>query len=171
MTRRSFLATAFGAAAVSSQAPRIRLGYDSYSLRAFRWKAIQLLDYAAALKLDSVQLSGLTDYESLDPAYLRKVKDHATALGLTIDGGIGCICPTSKSWKRREGKRQRYLEKGLAVCKAVGAKSMRCFLGAAADGRGPVPIEANIENTVRELKKVRSMALDHQVVIAVENHS
>src|SRR5688572_1829247 len=152
MTRRTFLST--GAAAAFAQTPaRIRLGFDSYSLRAFRWKAIQLLDYAASLKLDSVQLSGLGDYESLDPAYLRKVKDHATALSLSIDGGIGSICPTSKSWRASEGTPRQYLEKGLGVCKAVGAKTMRCFLGASVDRRGPLPIEAHIENTVKELKK------------------
>jgi 3-oxoisoapionate decarboxylase len=99
------------------------------------------------------------------------VKDHAAALGLTIDGGIGCICPTSRSWNAREGTPRQYLEKGLTVCRAVGAKTMRCFLGAAADRRGALPIEAHIENTVRELKNVRSMALDYGVIIAVENHS
>lgn len=171
MTRRSFLQAVAVVAPAFAQTQRIRLGFDSYSLRAFRWKAMQLLDYAAGLKLDSVQLSGLGDYESLDPAYLRKVKDHAAALGLIIDGGIGCICPTSKSWSGREGTPRQYLEKGLTVCKHVGAKTMRCFLGAAADRRGPLPIEAHIENTVRELKAVRSMALDCGVTIAVENHS
>ena len=149
----------------------IRLGFDSYSLRAFRWKATQFLDYAAGLKLDSVQLSSLGDYETLEPAYLQNVKDHAARAGLTIDGGIGCICPTSRSWNPREGTPQQYLEKGLDVCKAVGAKSMRCFLGASVDRRGPLPIEAHIENTVKELKKVRSRALDYGIIIAVENHS
>lgn len=174
MTRRSLLHAAVGAvtaAPLFAQGPRIRLGFDSYSLRAFRWKALQLLDYAAGLKLDSVQLSGLGDYETLDPAYLRKVKERAAALGLSIDGGIGCICPTSKSWNAREGTPQQYLEKGLGVCKAVGARSMRCFLGSSADRRGTLPIEAHIEATVKELKKVRSMAMDYGVIIAVENHS
>ena len=176
MTRRSFLSAASAAAvtaipAASQQSSRIRLGFDSYSLRAFRWKAIQILDYAAGLKLDTVQLSGLGDYESTEPAYLQKVKDHAERLQLSIDGGIGCICPTSRSWNPREGTPQEYLEKGLGVCRAVGARSMRCFLGAAVDRRGTVPIEAHIENTVRELKKVRSRALDYGVMIAVENHS
>ena len=44
---------------------RIRLGFDSYSIRDFHWKDIQLLDYAAALKLDTIQISGLGDFESL----------------------------------------------------------------------------------------------------------
>ena len=51
----------------------IRLGFDSYSIRDFHWKDIQLLDYAASLKLDTIQLSGLSDYESLDAEHLASV--------------------------------------------------------------------------------------------------
>jgi sugar phosphate isomerase/epimerase len=172
MTRRSFLGAAAGAAAAAQRGPaQIRLGFDSYSLRAFRWKAIQLLDYANSLKLDSVQLSSLGDYESLDKASLAGVRDHAKRLGLTIDGGIGCICPTSKSWNPKVGTPTQYLEQGIEVCRAVGAKSMRCFLGASADRRGPGSIEAHIETTVKVLRTVRSRALDAGMIIAVENHS
>jgi hypothetical protein len=122
MTRRSFLhSTAYGTLAATASVqqvlaqPAIRLGFDSYSLRAWRWKDMQLLDYAAGLKLDSVQLSGLDDYQSLEPAHLAKVRDHAARLGLSIDGGIGCICPTSKSWNPKSGTPAAYLEQGLSV--------------------------------------------------------
>ena len=120
MTRRSFLGAAIVTTA-QQPATQIRLGFDSYSLRAFRWKAIQLLEYAAGLKLDSIQLSSLGDYESLDPAYLSKVKDHARQRGLTIDGGIGCICSSSKSWNPKAGTPTQYLTQGIEVCRAVGA--------------------------------------------------
>jgi 3-oxoisoapionate decarboxylase len=156
---------------VARMTASLRLGFDSYSLRAFRWKAPQLLEYAASLKLDSVQLSSLNDYDSLEPAYLKSVKEQAERLGLTIDGGIGCICSTSKSWNPKEGTPVQYLEKGIRACEAVGARSMRCFLGAAADRRGTMPLEAHIENVVKALKQVRSRALDARVMIAVENHS
>jgi sugar phosphate isomerase/epimerase len=132
---------------------------------------MQFLDYAASLKLDSVQLSGLGDYQSLEPAHLAKVRDQAERLRISIDGGIGCICPTSRSWNPKSGTPTSYLEQGLNVCKAVGARSMRCFLGSSADRRGPIPIEAHIEATVKALKTVRSVARDYEVTIAVENHS
>jgi 3-oxoisoapionate decarboxylase len=48
---------------------------------------------------------------------------------------------------------------------------VQSFLGASADRRGPLPIEAHIENTVKVLKTVRSRAMDAGVVVAVENHS
>jgi sugar phosphate isomerase/epimerase len=175
LKRRTFLNAAAAMAAAQIVAPQsgsgIRLGFDSYSLRALNWKAPQLIDYAAGLKLDSIQLSSLSDYETLDAAYLQKLKDQATRLGIQIDGGIGCICSSSESWKTNVGTPQEYLLRGIAVAKAVGATSMRCFMGSSVDRLGKLPIEAHIENTVKALKSVRRQALDSRVKIAVENHS
>ena len=148
----------------------IRLGYDTYSLRAFRWKAPQLLSYAASQKLDAIQLSSLDDFESLDAAYLAKVREQAAASGIVIDAGIGCTCAVSKSWSPRNGTPEQYLEKGLRVAHAIGARSMRCFLGASADRRA-AGIEACMEAMAKSLKAVRSLALDLNVKVAVENHS
>ena len=149
----------------------IRLGFDTYSLRAFRWKAIQLLDYAAALKLDTIQISSLGDYESLEPAYLSKVKEHAGALQIAIDGGIGCICPISKSWRPAYGQPGEYILRGLQVSKAVGAASMRCFMGSSDDRTGEKPIEQLIEKTIQVFRAVRAQAMDTGVKIALENHA
>ncbi|HUS06269.1 MAG TPA: TIM barrel protein [Bryobacteraceae bacterium] len=177
MLRRQFLQAAAAITGVSSiarsqmQANGIRLGFDSYSLRAFHWKAIPLIEYAAAQKLDAIQLSSLEDYESFEPAYLTSVREAAARLGITIDAGIGCICPSSKSWNAKHGKPDEYILKGLGVAKAIGASSMRCFLGAAADRLSPGGIDRHIENTIRILKPLRSRALDVGVKIAVENHS
>jgi 3-oxoisoapionate decarboxylase len=174
MLRRTFMQSALGASAASllnSAGGDIRLGFDSYSVRAFQWKAIQLLDYAAGLKLDAIQFSSLNDYESLDPSYLQRVKDHAARVGVAIDTGMGCICSSSAAWNPKEGDPTRYLEKGLRVSHALGSKAMRCYLGNRADRRGPLPLEAHIANTVKALRSVRSRALDLGVKIAVENHS
>src|SRR5579862_6529106 len=99
MVRRKFLqslpaaalASALDTPAPAQQAP-VKLGFDTYSVRAFQWKAPRLLEYAAGLKLDTIQFSDLADYESHDPAYLRKVKDQAARLRISIDGGMGCVC-------------------------------------------------------------------------------
>jgi sugar phosphate isomerase/epimerase len=155
----------------STSSAGIRLGFDTYSLRAWRWNAIQFIDYAANLQLDTIQLSSLNDYESFEPSYLQRVKDRAAAAGIVLDAGIGCICSSSKSWTGKEGTPVAYLLKGLAVAKAIGATSMRCFLGSSEDRLGSVPIESHIENTVKALKLVRQQALDANVKIAVENHS
>lgn len=174
MLRRTFLHSAAAAAAAPSSGPGagIRLGFDSYSLNAFKWKAIQLLDYAASLQLDTIQLSSLGDYESLEPAYLRKVKDHASRLGIEIEAGTGCICPSSKAYNaKRLGDPAAHMSRALKVAREAGSRSLRCYLGSGADRLGPLPIEAHMENTVKVFKSVRSLALDLNVKIAIENHS
>lgn len=149
----------------------IRLGYDAYSLRAWRWKALEHLEYSAKLKLDTIQFSGLGDYESLDPAHLEKVKQRAKELDITIDAGTGCICPTSTAWNPKNGDPVKYLSQALRVAKAVGSTSVRCFLGSSADRLTPGGIERHIEATVKVFRGCRSLALDLGVKIAIENHS
>jgi hypothetical protein len=86
-------APAFAAAAQQTRgnAVPIKLGFDTYSLRAFKWKAPQLVDYAGSLKLDTIQISSLDEYESREPAYLQKIKDQAARYNMVLDGGMGCI--------------------------------------------------------------------------------
>jgi sugar phosphate isomerase/epimerase len=171
MLRRTFLQATSGAAlAAAANAPGegIRLGFDTFSVRDFHWKDIQYLDYAASQKLDTVQLSSLDDYESLDPAHLAKVKDHAERVGVTIDAGIGTICDIAKGWNPKEGTSAAYLRKGLGVAKSVGAHAMRCNLGTREDRPN---LDRCIEATVKALQSVRSEALDSGVRIAVENHA
>lgn len=179
MLRRTFLQTLstvpVGASARQSAsdppATGIPLGFDTYSVRSFPWKAIELLDYAAKLKLDTIQISSVGNYESLDPAHLAKVKSHAERLGIAVEGGTGCICPTSASYSEKNGDPVEYALQGMRVTHAVGGMVMRCFLGSGADRLGAVPIEGHIEATVKVLRNVRSQALDLGVKIAVENHS
>lgn len=174
MLRRTFMqslpAAAVAASAVSAADSPVKLGFDTYSLRAFQWKAPQLLDYAARQKLDTIQISSLGDYDSLEPAYLQKIRDQAARAKIVIDAGTGCICPSSHSYKK-DGPpaRDRVLE-GLRVGKAVGARAMRCFMGSSADRLGPLPIEAHMENTIKVFRSVRQEALDLGVKIALENH-
>jgi len=155
----------------AAEATPIKLGFDSYSIRAFHWKAIELLNYAANQKLDTVQLSSLGDYESLDAAYLAKVKDHAARVNVSIDAGIGCICPSSPAYDKKEGEPHEYVTRGLRVAQAVGSNVMRCYMGTRENRHTALPLEGHIENTVKVLRGVRSQALDAGVHIAVENHA
>src|SRR5258708_33320501 len=102
MRRRTFLTVAPAAAMAASAAGAgegIRLGFDSYSIRNLHWKAMKLIDYAGSHKLDTLQISSLDDYESLEADHLQRAKDRAARLGMKIDSGIGCICATSRSRK------------------------------------------------------------------------
>src|SRR5579884_714434 len=172
MHRRAFLQTLGAVAALPQDlGTGILLGFDTYSLRAFKWKDIQLLDYAAGLKVDTVQISDSGDYSSLEPAHLAEVRRHAEQLGIRIDAGIGCICPLSKSWNAKDGTAPQKIVDGLRVAKAVGARSMRCFMGSSADRRGGRPIEELMESTIGVFRSVRSQALDLGILIALENHA
>lgn len=187
MHRRAFLQSipaAAGFAAAAQDRPKdttgkkapalpavpVKLGFDTYSLRAFNWKAPQLVDYAGSLKLDTIQISSLEEYESKDPAYLQKIKDQAARYNMTLDGGMGSVCPTSHSFaKNGPPARDRVLE-GLRVTKGIGGKVMRCFMGSSADRTGPVPLQEHMENTIKVFKSVRNQAMDLGVKIAIENH-
>jgi 3-oxoisoapionate decarboxylase len=175
MLRRSFLqsmpfAGAAFAAPLAEDVP-IKLGFDTYSLRAFKWNGMQLLDFAAAQKLDTIQFSALADYGGLDAANLQRVKDRAAQLNISIDSGMGCICETSRSFNKKGRPAREQLLEGLRVAHTVGAKAMRCFLGTSEDRLGPMPIEAHMETVVKLFRSVKAEAMDLGVKIALENHS
>jgi sugar phosphate isomerase/epimerase len=175
MLRRTFLQSLPLAATAFSTPPGeevpIKLGFDTYSLRAFKWKGQELLNFAAEQKLDTIQFSALGDYGGLDPANLQKVKDRAAQLNMSIDSGMGCICETSRSFNKNGRPAREQLLEGLRVSKAVGAKAMRCYLGSSEDRLGPAGIEPHIETTIKLFRSVKSEALDLGVKIALENHS
>lgn len=173
MLRRTFLAAPLAAtvAGLRAAAPGIRLGYDTYSLRAWGWKAMRHLEFCAEQKLDAIQISSLNDFESLEPAHLEKVRRRAEELGVAIDGGTGCICPSARAWRPALGDPAEHLSRALRVAHAVGAKSVRCYLGDLADRLGPVPIEQHIENTIKVFRGARAAALETGVKIAIENHA
>lgn len=148
----------------------LKLGYDTYTVRALHWNAFQHLDYVALMKLDAVQFSELGNFETLEPEYLDRVKQRAAELQVQLDGGIGCVCELSKSWRNSQGTPEAVLTQGLHVANMIGAKVMRCYMGSQLDRYGDVPLEKLIEATVRNLRAVKSRAQDLDVKIAIENH-
>jgi 3-oxoisoapionate decarboxylase len=173
MLRRTFLQTAAAAAVSAIKSPAatgVRLGYDTYSIRAWRFKAMQHLEYCAKLKLDTIQMSSLGDFDSLEPAYLEGVRRKAQELDIHIDAGIGCICPSAYTYNPKQGDPVDVLAQGLRVAKAVGSKSLRCFMSGNAERTGKLPMEAHMENTIKVFKKAKPVALETGVKIALENH-
>ncbi|RPI10268.1 MAG: sugar phosphate isomerase/epimerase, partial [Acidobacteriales bacterium] len=164
MNRRSLLST------IAAQPPvGLKLGLDTYVVRPFGWKAFELLDYAARVRLDAIQL-GSSDLESQDPAYLKKVREHAERLGISIDAAIGGVCPTSSMWVPSNGDPTTYLLLGLRQAHALGSTNLHVYLGGGSERTGPIPLERHIEETVKSLRSVRSQSMDLNVKIAVENH-
>lgn len=173
MLRRHFLLTSLAttAARLRAAAPGLKLGYDTYSIRAWGMKAMAHLEFAAAHGLTAIQISSLDDFESLDPAHLANVKARAAALGISIDGGTGCVCPTARAWRASLGDPVENLTRALRIAHAAGARSLRCYLGDSADRLHPNGIEYHIESLLKVLRGARSVALDTGVKIAIENHS
>jgi 3-oxoisoapionate decarboxylase len=178
-TRRDFLKTAAVAAAGLSAAPnfaaesrkRIKLGMDNFSVRAMNWKAPQLIDYAAKLKTDSLFISDLDAFESLDEAHLKNIRSMAADKGLQIHLGTWSICPTSKAFRPNRGTAEEHLAVGIRSAKALGSPVLRVVLGTRDDRGTEGGIEARMADTVKVLKSQRALAADSGVKIAIENHA
>src|SRR5262249_31056037 len=169
VTRRAFLQTAAGsplAAAQSVHGGRLLLGFDAYTLRDLKWKAIELIDFAAKQRLDAIQLD-LNYFASREAAYVAQVREAAKRAQIRVDGSIGCICRSSSGWRPENRDPVEYLRTGLRIFHDLGARCMRVFMGANGERIG---LEKHIENTISALRAVRSQALDLNVKIAVENH-
>lgn len=180
--RRTFLKTvaaasvgvavgASGSASESGAPKKLRLGFDNFSVRAMGWKAPALLDYAASLKLDSILISDLDAYESLEEKALKEVKAKADDLGIQIHAGTWSICPTSKFFKNKWGTAEEHLSLGIRVAKTLGSPVLRCILGMGDDRKTEGGIEARMADTVRVCKACRSHAMDAGIKIAIENHA
>lgn len=182
MNRRSFvtgLATATTAlatrpllaATAKSAAPKIKLGMDNFAVRAMGWKAPELIDYAASLKLDTLLISDLDALGSLEEASLREIRRRAGAAGLSLCVGSWSICPTSKTFKKNWGTAEELVRLGIRVSKTLGSPVFRVVLGSMEDRKTEGGIQARIADTVAVLKACRRDALDAGVKIAMENHA
>jgi sugar phosphate isomerase/epimerase len=155
-----------------ADAADVKLGFDNFSIRALNWKAPQLIQYAASLKVDLLLLSDLEVYESLEEEYLTKVRDQARAAGLELQAGTSSICPSSKSYNEKKwGPAVDHARLLIRTAKRLGSSVARCYLGSRRDREGDGGIQRHIEEMVRVLKAVQSEAEDAGVKIAVENHA
>ena len=181
-SRRGFLAAVAAAGATQLAAPAqglgladktgIKLGFDNFSIRAFDWKAPRLIEQAAAWKVDTLLLSDLDCYESLEADYLDKLRAQAERAGIELQAGTGSICPTSKSYNAKKwGTATDHARLLIRTAKRLGSSVARCYLGSRRDREGDGGIECHIEQMVRVLKAVQSEAEAANVKIAVENHA
>lgn len=176
--RRRFLGLMAGASgAVTARAkeeeakPKLMLGYDNYAVRAMKWKAPALIDYAVKLQVDSLFITDLDAFESLEDKALAELRKQAEGGGVKLFLGSWSICPSSKSFRDTWGSADEHLALGIRAAKALGSPVFRVVLGAAKDRTTDGGIEARIEDTVAVLKRSRSRALDAGVKVAVENHA
>ena len=183
-SRRDFLKNVSTVAAAAAIAPKlvaqteaapkrlgIKLGLDNFAVRAMKWKAPQLIDYAAQLKTDSLFITDFGPFEKFEDDYLRDLRKMAADKGLQIQLGSWSICPTSTRFKKDWGTAEEHLALGIRMAKALGSPVFRVVLGSVEDRATPGGIDARIADTVKVLKSQRSKAIDAGVKIAVENHA
>ena len=179
LARRSFLkgiamsAVAGSMHATAAPAARrgIKLGMDNFAVRAMGWKAGALIEYAAKLRLDSLLISDLDAYDSLEDAPLRDVRKKAADAGVELFAGSWSICPTAVKFKKNWGTAEEHLRLGLRVAKTLGSPVFRVILGTGEDRQTPGGIRARMADTVKVLKTCRQEALDAGVKVAIENHA
>jgi len=173
LTRRYLFFSSLAATVTSlrAAAPALKLGYDTHSLRAWEMKPLEHLDFAARHGCNALQISSLGEFESLEPAALAKVGDRARELGISLDVGTGCICPSAHAWKPKSGEPVENVLRALRSAKAVGARALRCFLGEAADRYDGKGIEHHMGNVIKIFRAARPAGLETGVKLALENHS
>jgi sugar phosphate isomerase/epimerase len=174
MKRRHFLSGTLAVSATSAfgQSAAVKplvLGYDNFAVRAMGWKARQLIDYAVKLKVDTVFITDLDAFVTLEEKALGEIKKYGDEKGIKIFLGTWSICPTSVSFKDKWGTAEEHLRLGLRSAKALGSPVLRVVLGKGEDRKTDGGIEARIEDTV--LKASKSVCEELGVKVAVENHA
>lgn len=150
---------------------RLELGIDNFAVRAMGWKAKQLIEYAAKLKVDSLFITDLYAFKNFNDDYLTDLRKLAADREVKLYVGTWSICPTSKRFKDEWGTAEQHLALGVRVAKALGSPVIRVILGGGQDRVSPGGIEARIDDTVKVLKAARSRCVDAGVKVAVENHA
>ena len=143
------------------------LGYNTYSIRAMRWRDVELLEYAAKLKLDAVYLQDSIDPGNDDPAHWKELKETAERLGLRLDGGdAGALPHTAEGMAATQARMRRAIQHAVGI----GSKLVRFRVAGDRASLPPGTVEQAMETMVKTLKSVRSEAMDAGVKFAIENH-
>jgi sugar phosphate isomerase/epimerase len=157
--------------AASAEPGKVKLGIDNFSVRAMKWKAPQLIDYAAQLKVDSLFITDLDAFESLETKALVELRKRAADQGLQLHLGSWSVCPSAKVWKPTWGTAEQHLALAIRVAKDLGSPVARVVLGRFEDREGEGGIKARIRETAKVCRSQRRRALDAGVKIAIENHA
>lgn len=168
---RSMAGAAEAAAKTAASAAPLALGFDNFSIRAFGWKAPQIIDYAASLKVDCLLLSDIDVYENHEAGYLKDIGKKAKDLGITLYAGTGAICPSSVRFSDKWGNADEHLALCIRIAQTVGSPVLRCFQGVGEDRKAPGGLPARYKDTIKVCHAAKSRAVDAGVKIAIENHA
>ena len=178
MNRRHFLQSTLTAAAASvvpelRAAPtgKLMIGMDYFATRATGWKATQIIEYAASLKLDALFLSELVPFESFEDDYLKKLRAQIDAAGIKVYVGGRSICKTSNMWEGKYGTPDETMALIIRVAKALGSPVARCVLGNYKDRATDGGIARHQEEVLKVFKAAKSRCEAEGIKISIENHA
>lgn len=152
---------------MQQQTNPLRIGINTYCLRALRWDDARLLDYTAGLKLDAVFLQDSLDPRTADPAHWQEVRQQSQRLGLHLETGGGGILPRTKDGFDAA---VATLRKNIERASAMGSPYIRCVIASERAALPPGPIEQHMETVVRMFRTVRTQLQDTRVKAIVEVH-
>ena len=146
---------------------RFPIGLNTYSVRAFRWPDLKLIEYAASLKLDAIFLQDSVDPETDRPEHWPEVKAAATAAGLHLETGTGASLPAAPD---RFDASVANLRNAIRRAAGMGSPVVRTLAATDRAHLPPGPVESHIEAMVKVLRAVRTQTMDAGLKIAIENH-
>ncbi|MEO2029986.1 MAG: sugar phosphate isomerase/epimerase, partial [Fuerstiella sp.] len=149
-------------AANSGDSTRIPLGLDAHSMRGMKWKATQLIEFAAEQRLDAVLLNSLNYFESLEESHLLKLKQLADGHNLRIYMGAGGICENGAKFSDKWGNAESMLATGIRVATTIGSPVVNVRIGSIDDRFLKGGIQPRIDEAVRVLKAAGKRAEDAQ---------
>lgn len=159
------------AAADSGDPPRVPLGLDGHSLRGMKWKATQLIEFAAEQRLDAVLLNSLNYFESLDEPHLLNLKQLADKHDMRIYVGAGGICKNAAKFSDKWGSAEEMLATGIRVASTLGSPVVNVRIGSIDDRFLEGGIQPRVDEAVRVLKASSKRAKDAGVKFGFENHA
>jgi 3-oxoisoapionate decarboxylase len=184
MQRRQFFAAAICAVSTVSPSPafclndseakRIPLGLDAHSMRSMRWKkwkATELIEFAAEQRLDAALFNGLQYFESLEASYLQGLKDLADRHEMKIYTGAGAIAKNGKQFQNTGGTAEELLTKAIRAAKALGSPVVNVRIGSIDDRFLDGGIGPRMDESIRVLKASSSRAKDAGIKFGFENHA
>jgi sugar phosphate isomerase/epimerase len=173
MTRRECLLAGGALLGVAAaRRPSTKIGVELGCIGANKWTPYQFLDYFKKVGISAPQFSAATlgvKPGDVDEAELRKVRDYAENLGITLRAYSGrSICPTSSGFDARSGTAEQQIARDLRIARIIGASCMRVVLGSFKERP---EIGRHLESMIQVIQNVRSLVHDAGVKLALENHN
>jgi sugar phosphate isomerase/epimerase len=148
----------------------MKLGVNSGSLTYQGFDVFQALDYAAAMRLDVLQIHR-NQLDGYDPDRMRRVKESAVERGITLELSMGCIDRHASTFKPELGTAAEQLSAAIHAATYFGATAVQCFIGNLNNRLSHGPFEQRMADAGGVIKGARSLIRDTGVRVAIENHA